>query len=408
MTEDETPDFYANRPPRDESPQFDLFEIEPDWKDEWWSMPEFDQRDCRPQRSINVNFMNDEAVREFCELIGVRYSDRIDSTYFPPQNPLKGEYEWGGPKIDTRYPICIPSKGRADVQTTGKRLDEMGISYNFFVEEHEADWYRENVGEDSVVAMPFRDLGQGSIPARNFLWEWAKEREFDRHWCLDDNIISFGRTHMNRRLNARSGGLFRAMEDFVDRYENIAMAGPHSRGFVPDRDPRVAPYHLNSRVYSCILIDTNQPERWRGRYNEDTDLSLRFLKRGLCTVLFRSMIMQKAVTVGAVGTAMKGGNTDNVYNTGDHREAFADSLVSQHPDVVKKTWKFGRWHHEVDYSGFKQKLVLKPGVTKTKTHDNYGMKLVRVKNQDPEKRPQEEPDPFLAAIQADSEEGSGE
>jgi hypothetical protein len=76
---------------------------------------------------------------------------------------------------------------------------------------------------------------------------------------------------------------------------------------------------------------------------------------------------------------MKGGNTDNVYNTGDHRRAFADSLKVQHPDVVEVVWKFNRWHHQVDYSSFKNnKLRLKPGITPTGANDEYGMRLVRI------------------------------
>jgi hypothetical protein len=80
------------------------------------------------------------------------------------------------------------------------------------------------------------------------------------------------------------------------------------------------------------------------------------------------------------GGAMKGGNTDNVYNGGDHRLAFAQSLKDQHPDCVEVTWKFNRWHHEVDYSKFKgNKPILKPGITPRVGSDEYGMRLVRVK-----------------------------
>ena len=52
----------------------------------------------------------------------------------------------------------------------------------------------------------------------------------------------------------------------------------------------------------------------------------------------------------------KGGNTDNVYVDGDNRLKFAESLKEQHPDVTKVVKKLGRWHHQVDYSGFKQGL----------------------------------------------------
>jgi|LakMenEpi03Aug12_release.lakeMendotaPanAssembly.Ray.scaffolds.fasta_scaffold58441_7 hypothetical protein len=369
------------RPTR-ESNDLMLFDVEPDWRESWWGMPEFSMQDASPQHRITINFMTAQDVLDFAKVSGIPVTVKSDTAWFPHQKQLAGEYEYDGPKTDSRYPICIPSKGRADVQKTGKALDRMGVSYKFFVEETEGDEYIKHLGADKVVVMPFHDLGQGSIPARNFIWEWAKERGFKRHWTVDDNITSFARMTNNRRLCVRGGGFFQAMEDYVDRFQNIVMAGPHHKGFVPDRNDRVGPYLLNSRVYSCILLDTTLEDRWRGRYNEDTDLSLRLLKQGYCTLLFRALLMDKGTTVGVKNAKpMKGGNTDNVYNGGDHRLAFAQSLKDQHPDCVEVTWKFNRWHHEVDYSAFKKnRPILKPGITPTKSVNNYGMELVKTKD----------------------------
>ena len=354
-----------------------LFEVEEDWKEHWWGMPSFEMGDARPQYSITLNFMTAEDVKAFAEKTGLPVTTRSDSSWFPYQKPLTGEYFYDGPKTDSRYPICIPSKGRADCQKTGKALDRMGVSYRFFVEETEGDKYKERLGESKVVVMPFHDLGQGSIPARNFIWEWAKERGHKRHWVVDDNIATFTRMNMNRRLVIRGGGYFKAMEDFVDRFDNIALAGPHDQGFVKDREPASnKPFLMNSRVYSCILVNTSLSHRWRGRYNEDTDLSLRVLKDGDCTLLFYALLMNKPGTVGSLSAPTPGGNTDNVYNTGDHRLAFAQSLADQHPDCVKVVWKFNRWHHSVDYSQFKKnKLILKPGIVPTVGPNDYGMSL---------------------------------
>ena len=80
---------------------------------------------------------------------------------------------------------------------------------------------------------------------------------------------------------------------------------------------------------------------------------------------------------------MKGGNTDNVYNTGDNRWSFADSLRQQHPDVVDVIWKFGRWHHQVDYTSFRSNApILKPGIVPTANGNEYGMKLMKIKKQE--------------------------
>lgn len=274
---------------------------------------------------------------------------------------------------DPIYPIYIPSKGRADRPHTANRLTEMGVPFFLVVEPPEVDEYRA-LGLGTVLELPFHDLGQGSIPARNWIWDHAQASGAARHWIIDDNIIRFYRMNFNRRIPVRTGAIFRAAEDFTDRYENIAFSGFNNIAFAPDRTASIPPFTTNTRIYSKTLINTALPYRWRGRYNEDTDLCLRALKDGWVTVQFNAFLGDKATTM-----TMKGGNTDTVYATDDHRRAFAESLRDQHPDVVEVVWKFGRWHHHVDYSPFKgNKLVPRPGTTPTASTNEFGMRLMRV------------------------------
>ena len=364
---------FPARPTREPPPT--LFETAQTWEEHWWGMPAYSMSDATPTRRVMINFMTEEDVVKFSEQTGIPLTPRSDSAWYPPQAPLRGQYRYNGRPVPTRYPICIPSKGRAQYMTTPRLLDRMGVDYRVFVEKTEADAYRAVLGEERVVVMPFADLGQGSIPARNFIWDWAVERGAARHWVLDDNIQLFARMNNNRRLSVFGGGFFAALETFADRYTNLALIGPHGKGFANDRSPQ-SPLVWNTRVYSCSLIDTALPLRWRGRYNEDTDLCLRALKMGWCTAVTRSLLHQKAVTAGAKGKAMPGGNTDNVYNTGDHRRAFAESLREQHPDVVEVVWKFNRWHHEVNYRPFAgNRPVMRPGITPTKAVNDFGMYL---------------------------------
>lgn len=360
--------------------QATLFEVPRTWEQYWWGMPAFEHGDARPQHSLTVNFETIEDLQEFAERFGLALTSKSLSTWYPPKKRAPGEVFWDGPKTPTRYPVCIPSKGRATIQTTGRELDRFGVDYRFFVEETEADEYRAAVGEERVVVMPFHDLGHGSIPARNFIWEWAKDNGHARHWVMDDNILGFYRANHNKKHKAHGGGFFAAIEAFADRYSNLAMCGPHGLGFSPVAGDatRHSPVRWNTRVYSCTLIDTTLPHRWRGRYNEDTDLSLRLLKDGYVTCVFSGLCMDKHATVGAKGQAMAGGNTDNVYNTGDHRLAFAESLREQHPDVVTVVHKFNRWHHQVDYSPFKNnRPKLRPGVVPLPGANEWGMALHR-------------------------------
>ena len=198
----------------------------------------------------------------------------------------------------------------------------------------------------------------------------------ERHWILDDNIKAFFRLNHNLKVPTDSGTTFRVIEEFADRYVNLAMTGMNYFMFA-SRKTKVPPFTANTRIYSCILIQNRIPFRWRGRYNEDTDLSLRVLKSGRPTVLFNAFLCEKAQTM-----TMKGGNTDELYR-GDGRLEMARSLWRQHPDVTKIVKKWGRWQHHVDYRPFKgNRLVRRLGVTIDESSDEFGMFLRKLPSED--------------------------
>jgi len=203
------------------------------------------------------------------------------------------------------------------------------------------------------------------------VWEHSINEGAERHWIIDDNINGFYRFNQNLKVPVADGTIFRVIEEFVGRYENVALAGCDYTMFTPAKYGSVnPPFTMNTRIYSNILIKNDLPYRWRGRYNEDTDLSIRALKDGWCTFLFNAFLANKITTM-----TMKGGNTDELYQD-DGRLKMAQSLIDQHPDVVKLTEKWGRPQHVVDYLAFaKNKLKLKSGVDIPAGVDNFGMDL---------------------------------
>jgi hypothetical protein len=272
--------------------------------------------------------------------------------------------------MNPKYPVYIISKGRWERRQTSKALEVMGVPYKIVVEPQEYNNYANVIDKSKILVLPFSNLGQGSIPARNWVWEHAISIGAEKHWILDDNMDSFYRVNRNMKLIVKTGAIFKCAEDFVDRYKNIAIAGFQYNSFV-FKDAIVPPYRINTRIYSCILLRNDLPYRWRGRFNEDTDLSLRALKDGWCTMLFNAFLVNKETTMRA-----KGGNTEELYKQTDNRREFAESLKEQHPDVVDVTWKFGRWHHQVNYKPFKHnKLIKKQGLVIPNRINNYGMVL---------------------------------
>jgi hypothetical protein len=124
-----------------------------------------------------------------------------------------------------------------------------------------------------------------------------------------------------------------------------------------------------------LLIDNHSGYRWRGRYNEDTDLSLRVLKSGLCTIQFNAFLQGKVTT-----QRMSGGNTKEFYAKEGTKDK-SEMLCKMHPDVSKLVWKFNRWHHQVDYKQFKNnKLIKKENIIIPDRINNYGMKMIDIKD----------------------------
>lgn len=194
------------------------------------------------------------------------------------------------------YPVYIISKDRWDTRYTSKELENMHVPYRIVIEPQEYDRYAAVIDPHQILVLPFSNLKQGSIPARNWVWEHSISEGWNRHWILDDNIKGFSRVYKSKRYNVADGTIFRVIEDFTDRYENVALSGMHYRTFLLSAldGKKGKPILFNHRVYSCILIKNDIPYRWRGRYNEDTDLSLRVLKDGWCTLLFWAFLADKA------------------------------------------------------------------------------------------------------------------
>lgn len=384
----------AGLPPPAEEPEDDDVDLGPrasgpnlfgqgEWWEEFWTgMPEFDQRDLAPRHSIQVDFATRADVDAFAKLVGQTITPeakRTRSVWFPEAEigRFADKRYVADPPLAPRYPVYIISKGRWESRLTSKALEKMGVPYNIVVEPQEREAYARVIDPDKVLVLPFSNLGQGSIPARNWVWQHAVEAlGAERHWILDDNIDGFFRLNRNLKTPVADGTIFRAAEDFVDRYENVALAAFHYFMFA-SRKTKMPPFTLNSRCYSMILVrndlrlGVDGVGQWRGRYNEDTDLSIRALKAGLCTVLFLAFLGFKATTM-----TMKGGNTEALYSD-DGRKKMAESLVEQHPDVASVTWKWGRWQHHVDYSSFrKNRLIPRAGIAGSPAGvDNYGMRL---------------------------------
>jgi len=291
------------------------------------------------------------------------------------------------------YPVYIISKSRHESMKTSRSLSRMKVPHYITIEPQEESLYEQALDNFklrdyvTLLVAPFSNHGDGPGRARNWCWDHAISIGAEKHWVLDDNIDDFYRLNRNKRIRVESGAIFKAAEDFVNRYENVPISGFQYRFFIAPNS-FYPPYVKNTRIYSTLLISNDCKHRWRGRYNEDTDICLRVLKDGDCTIQFNAFLQGKAAT-----QTVKGGNTEEFYHKEGNmsKEEWRDGrlnpegtknksqmLVDLHPDVATMVKKYGRWHHYVDYSIFKKnELILKPDVVIPEGTNNYGMKLVK-------------------------------
>jgi len=364
----------------------DLFDYAEDWRREWHAMPEFIQEDLTPTRSVLVHFAEESDVRAFAKLVEQEIGPRTRSLWYPEAEIGRfANKRYATPDVVLpSAPIYIVSKGRAELQLTSRHLTAMGVPHYVVVGAFEADIYRKTLAESlaSVLVLDeeYRrryetcdDLGldkpTGAGPARNFAWDHSIAAGYAWHWVMDDNIDGFFRLNRNLKTPCVSGAFFLAMETFAARYSNVAMAGPHYFMFA-SRKTKLRPFTRNRRIYSCNLIRNDLPFRWRSRLNDDTDLSLRILKSGRATILFNAFLAFKVTTM-----TMPGGYNEDFYKK-EGRGPATETLVRLHPDVARATYKFGRIHHDVDYSSFRNNpLGARADTNGASEIDDFGMRL---------------------------------
>lgn len=264
-----------------------------------------------------------------------------------------------------RFPVYIPTRGRPETQLTARQLiKRAGITPNLVVEDAEADAYAAANPDCRVLVWPtryFEDYERTpelaphptTGAAHNFAWDHSREAGYSHHWIMDDNIHTFHyRNNQGRVLSHPGPDPFRWHEELALRYVNLAgfAAGlGHTFG--------AAPFSINTRLYCCTLYRNDLHEygiRWRRGLNDDTIVSLDILKTGYwCTAESHMLLAYK---VGTSRTSRLAGGMTDFYKDGGFIRKAAEA-IRLHPDCVKMVNRYGRIHHQIDYSQFTQKLI---------------------------------------------------
>lgn len=368
------------------------------WKEHWVDMPLYNM-DFALDEYAKIDFYFDKECYTN-EMLSEIFTQNITSkttSVWAPEPIKRGAFKdlrIVTPEVEMKlkYPMFVVSKGRTtrELWHSSFSLSQCGIDHYLVVEPQEKAMYEKNFGDDKHVTileldMSYKekydfinnygkDVGVGPGAARNYCMDYAKIKlKAKKCWIIDDNIDCYDTRINGRRLLTRSAIPYVAVERFVDRYDNIALAGLNYTGFVVGTGI-YPPYTTNTRIYSMTLFDLELAPYQRGNYNEDTINSLDVLDKGLCTVQFNMFTGEKLTT-----KKKRGGNSEEFYD--EHGTADKSQLlVDVYPQYAKLKYKFHRIHHEVNYKVFKQELHLKEGVSLEELPkvNNMGIKIIQI------------------------------
>ena len=372
------------------------------WKDTWKGMPHYINEDFNIAYATIKFFYDEEeyGISGISDLMEQNCSDKSKSLWFPKWDGVGRErnIRIAGGSSETKYPVYVISKGRHDCCLTSKFLTYCEVEHYVAVEPQEYDKYMETVGQSPYTTvltmdMSFQDTyethyelapgeerktGPGAV--RNWVWWHSMQNGHKKHHVCDDNINGFFLLADNVKFKVRTGAFIRAFEDFTDAHTNVKISAMNYGKFATQNDYH--PSHIyNTRMYSWQLIENdlwNEGIKWRGRYNEDSIISLDVMEKGYATLQTNAFLIDKLTT-----QTLRGGNMDEFYKEEGTLKK-SQMLADLYPEVARVEFKFSRWHHVVDYSkyasidpGFDPSLL--PHGTDI---NDYGMYVVKINPED--------------------------
>ena len=191
-----------------------------------------------------------------------------------------------------RYPVYIPSKNRAGKCRIYNRIGNLQ-NYFFVVEPQDYESYCEAYGEDKTIAMPENDMGIAY--ARRFIMKYSLEKEQEFSWQSDDDLYFFryNRIIKPHKAPVEISEAFAEIETLVDKFTNVAIAGPSDGTFALAYKNKI---DINRQASSCYLLRNDTAYKFRDNVTSDTDYNMQVLTGGWVTLMFRTLIFNNPAT----------------------------------------------------------------------------------------------------------------
>jgi len=229
--------------------------------------------------------------------------------------------------LKPHYSFYIPSKGRAGKSSTVELLRYEGLDFRIAVEPQDWESYCEAYGEEFLLKL---DRNNGNLfYARNFIKQYSIEQSEPFHWQLDDDMRTFKRRKGNKNIKISARLLFGEVEELVDNYQNIGLAGPSHSIFAFAKRKM---YSVNRQVSGCFLINNAIDIWYRPNLPEDTDYSMQVLTSEggkWCTILFNRLLFDTPPA------AQFAGGLTEIGWKGKQRQIAAANLMQTWPGCFK-------------------------------------------------------------------------
>lgn len=254
------------------------------------------------------------------------------------------------------FPIYIPSKGRPAC-VTARLFNKFGIPVRIVVEPQDYAAYAAKWGAEQVLQLP--ENNRGLVFARNFCKDHSIAQGDAKHWQFDDDISAFRKVQGGCRVMCHPALALTFAEDLTDQYHQVALTSFDLMQFVQcniTAAVQTPAFSVNRRCYTCFLVNHELKNRWRFRYNEDTDMTLQVLTAGWFTLLLHVFHVQAGPTNNGGTKVKKKGGQMSVY-VNDGRLKMARELERVWPGVVKTKRRFGRPQHVINWRKFVRPLI---------------------------------------------------
>lgn len=270
-------------------------------------------------------------------------------------------------KLNTIY---IISKGRPQCRTA-RTLEKMNYPGEWFIVcgnndetlpqyrdnwgDHVIvfDWYEEIKHTDTLDNFGFEDKASGACPVRNATMKISKKRGELRHWQFDDDYNDFHKFDVDNEKFRR----FDSGEEFEDWLYTVAKygydCGMNNIGFPPGSETYPDKFcTFSGRVFNAHNLPSTDDifVPWVGRMNDDLINAINVWRQGGYEMSLRHMNMTMPNS-----QSEQGGLSEMYIQDGTVRKSAYPVLLA--PNATKLVVKFGRYHHEVDWSKLRPKLL---------------------------------------------------